>query len=99
MLNLVSESSYWAIFLIAFSAAVDKVGKTRAGLRGLGVTRFGLDIAVQIYDVDDEEEMMENIKTAMRLVEQTYLGGYGSRGSGKVAFENMTLDGQPFKLY
>jgi hypothetical protein len=37
MLNLVSESSYWAIFLIAFSAAVDKVGKTRAGLRGLGV--------------------------------------------------------------
>jgi CRISPR type III-A/MTUBE-associated RAMP protein Csm3 len=62
-------------------------------------TRFGLDIAVQIYDVDDEEEMMENIKTAMRLVEQTYLGGYGSRGSGKVAFENMTLDGQPFNLY
>ncbi|HVD35836.1 MAG TPA: hypothetical protein VNB68_00385, partial [Nitrososphaeraceae archaeon] len=32
MLNLVSESSYWAIFLNEFSAAIDKVGKTRAGL-------------------------------------------------------------------
>ena len=32
MLNLVSESSYWAIFLIEFSAAIDNVGKTRAGL-------------------------------------------------------------------
>lgn len=32
-----------------------------------------------------------NVLTAMQLVEDDYLGGQGSRGSGKIAFRNLTI--------
>ncbi|RME96971.1 MAG: type III-A CRISPR-associated RAMP protein Csm3, partial [Chloroflexi bacterium] len=35
--------------------------------------------------------LLPNIFTALQLVEDDYLGGQGSRGSGKVAFNNITL--------
>jgi len=43
-----------------------------------------------IYTVENEEDLMEdlkNIATALELVEDDYLGGNGSRGYGKVEFK------------
>lgn len=47
---------------------------------------FGLEILLQIYEKDKEEEMKAYIEKALRLVENSYLGGSGSRGYGQVKF-------------
>ncbi|MDO5563204.1 MAG: type III-A CRISPR-associated RAMP protein Csm3 [Synergistaceae bacterium] len=56
----------------------------------------GVQFAVTImYDIPDSESEMEedmrNIASAMRLLQIDYLGGHGTRGSGRVSFKNITL--------
>jgi CRISPR-associated protein Csm3 len=60
--------------------------------------KFDLEIVVQLYDTDDEGKLIEFVKDGLKEVQTTYLGGFGSRGSGQVKFTNMKLDGQPFAL-
>lgn len=61
-------------------------------------SKFDFEIAIQIFEGDNENEMVEFVKDGLRLVQETYLGGYGSRGSGKVRFEQLKLDGESFAL-
>lgn len=54
--------------------------------------RFGLDL---MYDVHCEEHLEEDFKAiaqAMRLLSADYLGGHGTRGSGRVVFENIHIE-------
>ena len=49
-----------------------------------------------LYDVlegheDEVEEDFNNISLAMRLLENDYLGGHGSRGSGRIKFNNLEV--------
>lgn len=41
--------------------------------------------------VQDELRFFETVLKGMELLEDDYLGGAGSRGSGQIAFENLTL--------
>lgn len=54
--------------------------------------KFGVCI---VYDVPDSaaeaEEDMKNLAKAMKLLQMDYLGGHGTRGSGRVSFSNITL--------
>lgn len=53
---------------------------------------FELDM---IYEVEKEEEILEDMETlgeGMRLLQYDYLGGHGSRGYGKVQFENLDIE-------
>ncbi len=60
---------------------------------------FDIEIVLQVYDTDgDGNALIEFVKEGLRQVQHTYLGGYGSRGSGKVSFNNMKLDDNPFSL-
>ena len=61
-------------------------------------TAFDFEIVLQVYDIDNEEQLVQTVKDGMGWIEKTYLGKGGSRGSGKVAFKELTLDGQPFSL-
>jgi CRISPR-associated protein Csm3 len=61
-------------------------------------TMFDLEIALQVFDIDDEKALIGFVKEGLIQVEDTYLGGYGSRGSGKVKFIDLTLDGEAFTL-
>ena len=48
-----------------------------------------------IYNVEDEKETAEDIKLlaeGFKLLEYDYLGGHGSRGYGKVKFENIDVN-------
>jgi len=49
-------------------------------------TEFEYDIRIKILPGDDEEELINSLKEAMKLVELDYLGGNGSRGYGRVEF-------------
>lgn len=59
---------------------------------------FDMEIVLHIYDMDDEEKMLSFVKDALKQVENSYLGGSGSRGSGKVSFRDLLIDGQTFEL-
>lgn len=51
--------------------------------------RFGMDI---IYNIDNEDDIiadMQLLAEAMRLLQFDYIGGHGSRGYGKVAFNKV----------
>ncbi len=47
---------------------------------------FTLDIQLQIFEGDNETDMVETVKNGLALVEQSYLGNSGSRGYGQVKF-------------
>ncbi|MEZ4826333.1 MAG: type III-A CRISPR-associated RAMP protein Csm3 [Bacteroidia bacterium] len=48
---------------------------------------FELGLVLNIYAEDDEDELLRATYQALQLVQDDYLGGNGSRGSGQVKFE------------
>ncbi len=50
----------------------------------------GMEMVFSIYDPDDLERFV-HVLQAMQLLQDDYLGGLGSRGSGKVVFENLSV--------
>ena len=47
-----------------------------------------------VYDVCDQEEMLEDLTLlakSMKLLQMDYLGGHGSRGSGRVSLKNFRI--------
>lgn len=47
-----------------------------------------------VYDASDEDEMREDLRLlakAMKLLQMDYLGGHGSRGSGRVSLKNFRI--------
>ncbi|OQY45387.1 MAG: type III-A CRISPR-associated RAMP protein Csm3 [Anaerolineaceae bacterium 4572_78] len=49
-----------------------------------------MEMVFSFYERDDAHRF-PHVFTALQLVEDDYLGGHGSRGSGKVVFENLEL--------
>ena len=47
---------------------------------------FNAEFVLNIWDDDNEEELMALFEKGIRLLENDYLGGSGSRGYGKVKF-------------
>lgn len=59
--------------------------------RAIRGTRYKLNL---IYNLENEAEFEEDIKTlkdGMRLLEYDYIGGHGSRGYGKIRFEELEV--------
>lgn len=52
-------------------------------------SKFDFEIVFSVYEGDDDN--ISSVLDAMRLVEDNYLGGSGSRGFGQVKFENIKL--------
>jgi len=53
---------------------------------------FDFDIRVKVLDGDDEETLISMVKQGLSLVENDYLGGSGSRGYGRVQFNNVEVN-------
>jgi len=52
---------------------------------------FGpMELVFSVY-LPEDLALFNHVLTALQLVEDDYLGGHGSRGSGKVAFEKLTF--------
>ncbi|MEM4058600.1 MAG: type III-A CRISPR-associated RAMP protein Csm3 [Thermoplasmata archaeon] len=60
---------------------------------------FELEIIVSIFDTDDVEKIKKLIKTGIELLEDSYLGGNGSRGYGKVKFELLVEETRDLDYY
>ena len=79
---------------VKWEAAIDRVTSAatpRQVERVPAGTRFeGLEMVFSVYDPGDLERFV-HVLQAMQLLQDDYLGGLGSRGSGKVVFENLTV--------
>lgn len=49
--------------------------------------QFKLNMVLNIFEGDDESKLKSTLKQAIKLLEDDYLGGHGSRGYGQVKFE------------
>jgi len=47
----------------------------------------------------DEDNLLETVLAGLKLLEMDSLGGSGSRGYGKVSFENLKIDGRESELW
>ena len=61
--------------------------------------RFHLDIVLNIHQDENEQDMVSHLLEGLVLVSDDYLGGNGSRGSGKVAFKVNELKGRSSAYY
>ena len=48
--------------------------------------QFNLEMVVNVWDDDNENDLMALLKKAMNMLENDYLGGSGSRGYGQIKF-------------
>lgn len=62
-------------------------------------SQFRFDVALTVYENDSEAELLEGVFTAMTLVQEDYLGGHGSRGSGKIKFNIRELSEKTNEIY
>lgn len=46
--------------------------------------KFKLNMVLNIFEGENEQQLKETLKLAIRLLENDYLGGHGSRGYGQV---------------
>lgn len=61
-------------------------------------SKFNFEIIFSVYEGDDSLNIIKLLE-AMKLLEDNYLGGSGSRGFGQVVFEDVTLTKRTAKYY
>jgi len=87
---------------VKYEAAIDRVtsaANPRPLERVPAETVFGpFEMIFSIYEKDDRG-LLPKVFEAMRLLEDDYLGGSGSRGSGKVQFKNLKVTVKPVEKY
>ena len=64
-------------------------------------TVFDLQMTYRVFSVEDDGgkrdlELLAKVKEGIRALENDALGGYGSRGCGRVKIDNLQLDGEPW---
>lgn len=59
---------------------------------------FGFEMVFGVYDEEDYENF-QNILQGMRLLEDSYLGGSGTRGYGQIKFQNISVLKRSIEYY
>lgn len=59
---------------------------------------FSLEIVLRSFEEGEEEGHLEIIRKGLRLLENDALGGYGSRGSGRIKLFDLKIADEPFDL-
>lgn len=91
---LINKDSLPQVFEAKFENTIDRltsVANPRQIERVVRGAEFGVEIIYNVEDPDQIAEDFENISTALRLLENDYLGGGGTRGSGRVLFKAMKV--------
>lgn len=55
---------------------------------------FDFSIILQIFDKDNEDELVKFVEEGLKLIEKSYLGGNGSRGYGEVFIDYTVESGE-----
>lgn len=49
--------------------------------------KFNMNVVINIFDTDNEQQLLKTFKEAIELLQDDYLGGNGSRGYGQVVIK------------
>jgi CRISPR-associated protein Csm3 len=60
---------------------------------------FEFEMVYNVFDDNKKEEHITEIKKAMKILEDDYLGGQGSRGFGKVRFLDVKFSEKTIEVY
>ncbi len=60
---------------------------------------FELNLVVNIFQGDDEKDQIMNLERAMKLLQDDYLGGSGSRGYGQIEFKVKKVKERKMSFY
>ena len=60
--------------------------------RVIAGAKFGVRIVYDVTDPAQTEEDLALLAKGMKLLQLDYLGGHGSRGSGRVSLKDFTLE-------
>ncbi len=62
---------------------------------------FNMDLVIDVYESDDEKELVNIVKKSLNLVEDDYLGGSGTRGYGQIEidWENVSVTYKDESVY
>lgn len=86
---LINKGDLPQIFETKFENTIDRltsVANPRQIERVIRGAKFKVEIIYNVEDESEVEEDFKNIAKAIRLLENDYLGGGGTRGSGRVSF-------------
>lgn len=53
--------------------------------------KFAVEFVINVWDDDKEQQLMDMLRKGIRLIENDYLGGSGSRGYGQVKFDDLQI--------
>ena len=56
--------------------------------------QFKLNMVLNIFEGEDEQQLKDTLKLAIRLLQDDYLGGHGSRGYGQVEIKLDNIEGK-----
>ena len=51
-------------------------------------------MVLNIFEGEDEQQLKDTLKLAIRLLQDDYLGGHGSRGYGQVEIKLDNIEGK-----
>ena len=90
---LVNKKTLPQIFDNKFENTIDRLTSVANPSQIERVVRgseFLFELIYNVEDADEAQEDFENIRKAIDLLENDYLGGGGSRGNGRVLFKDLT---------
>lgn len=61
-------------------------------------TVFDLEIVLRVFEDQEQEQHLDIIKKGLKLLQNDALGGYGSRGGGRVKFFDLKVGDQALDL-
>lgn len=79
---------------VKFENGIDRrtaVANPRQIERVVRGAEFGLHLVYDVHEATELEEDFAHLRKAISLLEMDYLGGHGTRGSGRVKLKNLTV--------
>lgn len=93
---------------VKWEAAIDRITSAATPRQNervpAGIIFEPFEFVYSLYDLDGagcaaDVEWLPSLFRVMEMLEDDYLGGYGSRGAGKIAFRNVTVTYKPKAYY
>jgi CRISPR-associated protein Csm3 len=61
--------------------------------------KFKLEMVLNVFDTDNEERLNSSLQQSLKLLEDDYLGGHGSRGYGQIEIQNLKFEDRDKSYY
>lgn len=61
--------------------------------------KFKLEMVLNIFDNDNEMRLNDSLKQSLKLLQDDYLGGHGSRGYGQIEIQDLKFEDRDKSFY